>query len=86
MFDRQERYCKVAGGYTVVREVTASPVMLGDLTPAYWFIENAKHYCLLFAEARRFDYGSAYLTTEGNVLRGLLHPAAPPDTGGPVGK
>ncbi|WP_326580361.1 glycoside hydrolase family 47 protein [Actinacidiphila glaucinigra] len=36
MFDRQERYCEVAGGYTVVRDVTASPVMLGDLTPAYW--------------------------------------------------
>ncbi|MFE0631945.1 glycoside hydrolase family 47 protein [Streptomyces sp. NPDC058864] len=86
MFHRQERHCRVAGGYTVVRDVTTSPMKLGDLTPAYWFSENAKYYYLLFAEARRFDYGSAYLTTEGNVLRGLLHPADAPVNEGPVGK
>ncbi|MEU1618673.1 glycoside hydrolase family 47 protein [Streptomyces sp. NPDC005722] len=86
MFRRQERYCKVANGYTVVRDVTANPVKLADLTPAYWFSENAKYYYLLFAEARRFDYGSAYLTTEGNVLRGLLDPAPAPGNGGAVGK
>ncbi|WP_245939266.1 hypothetical protein [Actinacidiphila glaucinigra] len=66
---------------TVVRDVRASPVMLGDLTPAYRSSENANYYYLLFGEARRFDYASAYLRTECNVLRGLLHPAAPPDTG-----
>ncbi|MFF3255735.1 glycoside hydrolase family 47 protein [Actinacidiphila glaucinigra] len=86
MFDRQERYCRVANGYTVVRDVTASPMKTGDLTPAYWFSENAKYYYLLFAEARRFDYGSGYLTTEGNVLRGLRAPAPAPGGGGPVGK
>ncbi|MFE0626239.1 glycoside hydrolase family 47 protein [Streptomyces sp. NPDC058864] len=71
MFRRQKQYCKVANGYTVVRDVTARPMKLGDLTPAYWFSENAKYYYLLFARARRFDYRSNYLTTEGNVLRGL---------------
>ncbi|MDX3236189.1 glycoside hydrolase family 47 protein [Streptomyces sp. ME03-5709C] len=71
MFRRQRQYCKVANGYTVVRDVTARPMKLGDLTPAYWFSENAKYYYLLFARARRFDYRSNYLTTEGNVLRGL---------------
>lgn len=71
MFRRQRRYCKVANGYTVVRDVTTRPMKLGDLTPGYWFSENAKYYYLLFARARRFDYRSNYLTTEGNVLRGL---------------
>ncbi|MFE2543299.1 glycoside hydrolase family 47 protein [Actinacidiphila glaucinigra] len=71
MFRRQKQYCKVVNGYTVVRDVTARPMKLGDLTPAYWFSENAKYYYLLFARARRFDYRSNYLTTEGNVLRGL---------------
>ncbi|MDX2644457.1 glycoside hydrolase family 47 protein [Streptomyces sp. PA03-1a] len=86
MFGRQERYCKVPNGYTVVRDVTVSPMELGDLTPAYWFSENAKYYFLLFARARRFDYRSSYLTTEGNVLRGLLAPGAASGTVGPAGK
>ncbi|MEU4091572.1 glycoside hydrolase family 47 protein [Streptomyces sp. NPDC026673] len=85
MFDRQRRYCTVPNGFTVVRDVTAFPMKLGDLTPAYWFSENAKYYFLMFANARRFDYGAGYLTTEGNVLRGLLEPGAVPG-GGPVGK
>src|SRR5256885_2771511 len=28
--------CRVANGYTVVTDVTARPMALGDLTPAYW--------------------------------------------------
>jgi mannosyl-oligosaccharide alpha-1,2-mannosidase len=67
----QKRHCKVANGYTVIEDVTTSPMRLGNLTPAYWFSENMKYYYLLFATAARFDYGSNYLTTEGNVLRGL---------------
>jgi mannosyl-oligosaccharide alpha-1,2-mannosidase len=86
MFDRQERYCKVPNGYTVVRDVTTFPMKLGDLTPSYWFSENAKYYFLLFAKARRFDYASSYLTTEGNILRGLLDPGATAGSVGPVGK
>ena len=30
-----------------------------------------KYYCLLFAEAPRFDYRKNYLSTEGNIFVGL---------------
>ncbi|MFF3560657.1 glycoside hydrolase family 47 protein [Streptomyces sp. NPDC002574] len=71
MFQRQKKYCKVRNGYTAIADVTTRPMKQTDLTPAYWFSENAKYYYVLFAKARRFDYASNYLTTEGNVLRGL---------------
>jgi mannosyl-oligosaccharide alpha-1,2-mannosidase len=71
LYARQKRYCKVARGYTVVDDVTASPMRLGDLTPGYWYSENMKYYYLLFAKASRFDYTDNYLSTEGNVLKGL---------------
>ena len=31
-----------------------------------------KYYWLMFGRAQRFDYNNNYLTTEGDVLRGLL--------------
>jgi mannosyl-oligosaccharide alpha-1,2-mannosidase len=31
-----------------------------------------KYYYLLVANSDRFDYANNYLSTEGNVLRGLL--------------
>jgi len=31
-----------------------------------------KYYWLMFAHSPRFDYRDNYLTTEGNVLRGLI--------------
>jgi mannosyl-oligosaccharide alpha-1,2-mannosidase len=34
-----------------------------------------KYYWLLFSDTPRFDYSSNYLSTEGNVLRGMIHPA-----------
>jgi mannosyl-oligosaccharide alpha-1,2-mannosidase len=71
MWQRQRRYCKVTNGYTVVSDVTTSPMRLGDLTPGYWWSENMKYYYLLFSATPRFDYTSNYLSTEGNVLRGL---------------
>ncbi|WP_329311330.1 glycoside hydrolase family 47 protein [Streptomyces sp. NBC_01262] len=71
LYSRQKRHCKVANGYTVVDDVTASPMRLGDLTPGYWYSENMKYYYLLFAKASRFDYTDNYLSTEGNVLKGL---------------
>jgi hypothetical protein len=71
MWQRQRQYCKVANGYTVVDDVTTSPMRLGDLTPGYWWSENMKYYYLLFSNTPRFDYASNYLSTEGNVLRGL---------------
>ena len=30
-----------------------------------------KYYWLIFSGTRRFDYADNYLSTEGNVLRGL---------------
>jgi hypothetical protein len=35
-----------------------------------------KYYYLMFAEAPRFDYRRNYLTTEGNVLKGLRRSAS----------
>jgi mannosyl-oligosaccharide alpha-1,2-mannosidase len=34
-----------------------------------------KYYWLLFSDTPRFDYARNYLSTEGNVLRGMVHPA-----------
>ena len=72
MWNRQKAHCKVANGYAVVTDMTTTPTTKGDLTPGYWFAENMKYYYLLWSGAPRFDYGDNYLTTEGNVLRGLI--------------
>jgi mannosyl-oligosaccharide alpha-1,2-mannosidase len=49
------------------------PEIQGDVTPAYWYTENMKYYFLIFGRSPRFSYArNAYLSTEGNVLRGLL--------------
>jgi Glycosyl hydrolase family 47/Ricin-type beta-trefoil lectin domain-like len=78
MWNRQKAYCKVANGYAVVTDMTTTPTSKGDLTPGYWFAENMKYYYLLWSGAPRFDYGDNYLTTEGNVLRGLIRGGQPP--------
>lgn len=70
-FLRVKRICSVPNGYTIATDVTTTPVTLGDLTSVYWFSENMKYYYLMFAGSPRFDYQNNYLTTEGNVLRGL---------------
>jgi mannosyl-oligosaccharide alpha-1,2-mannosidase len=58
-------------GYTILDDVTVRPELQGDLTSAYWYSENMKYYFLMFGRPRRFDYADNYLTTEGDVLRGL---------------
>jgi hypothetical protein len=70
-FLRVKRHCRVPNGYTIADDVTTTPVTLGDLTSGYWYSENMKYYFLMFARSPRFDYRHNYLTTEGNVLRGL---------------
>ena len=35
------------------------------------FLEQMKYYYLIFADTPRADYRRLYLSTEGNVLRGL---------------
>ena len=57
-------------GYTILSDVVTETQ--GDFTSAYWYSENMKYYYLMFGRPKRFDYANNYLTTEGNVLRGLL--------------
>ncbi len=59
-------------GYTILTDVVAEKQ--GDFTSAYWYSENMKYYYLMFGRPQRFDYANNYLTTEGNVLKGLLSP------------
>ena len=75
----QRATCRVADaadntiGYTILNDVTTRPEIQGDLASAYWYSENMKYYFLIFGRSPRFSYAqNAYLTTEGNVLRGLL--------------
>ncbi len=62
---------RVANGYTIVNDVTTTPMQLGDLFPAYGFAENWKYLYLIFANSPRFDARNFYLSTEGKILRGL---------------
>jgi mannosyl-oligosaccharide alpha-1,2-mannosidase len=63
---------RVPAGYTIIDDVTTSPMILGDLMPAYGFAEDFKYLYLIFARTPRFDYRNHYLSTEGKILRGRL--------------
>jgi mannosyl-oligosaccharide alpha-1,2-mannosidase len=63
---------RVANGYTIVNDVTTSPMQLGDLFPAYGFAEDFKYVYLIFSNTPRFDRNNFYLSTEGKILRGML--------------
>jgi mannosyl-oligosaccharide alpha-1,2-mannosidase len=71
-FSAMRDRCRVANGYTVVKDVTTRPMTLGDYTPAYAFAENFKYLYLMFATTPRFDPGTYYMSTEGKLLRGLV--------------
>jgi hypothetical protein len=71
-YQRMKRTSGVPTGYTILTDVTKNPPRQGDLTSGYWYTENMKYYWLMFAPAARFDYDNNYLSTEGNVFRGLL--------------
>ncbi|HEY4456706.1 MAG TPA: glycoside hydrolase family 47 protein [Pseudonocardiaceae bacterium] len=62
---------RVANGYTIINDVTTTPMQLGDLMPAYGFAENFKYLYLIFANSPRFNAHNFYLSTEGKILRGL---------------
>ncbi|MFI5780076.1 glycoside hydrolase family 47 protein [Nocardia sp. NPDC051570] len=64
-------HARVPNGYTIIDDVTTSPMRLGDLFPAYGFAENFKYLYLTFTETPRFDRADFYLSTEGKILRGL---------------
>ncbi|GAB0106175.1 hypothetical protein JMUB6875_51580 [Nocardia sp. JMUB6875] len=79
-FEAMRDHARVRNGYTVVDDVTSTPVRLGDLFPAYGFAENFKYLYLMFATTPRFDRTDFYLSTEGKILHGLrqLATLAPP--------
>ena len=68
---RDEARNKARFGYADLADVTASPKVQSDHCPGYWWSEQMKYYYLIFADTPRFDYRRLYLSTEGNVLRGL---------------
>jgi Glycosyl hydrolase family 47 len=70
-YRRMKRTSRVENGYTILTDVTTDPPQQGDLTSGYWYSENMKYYWLMFGRARRFNYRRNYLSTEGNVFRGL---------------
>jgi hypothetical protein len=70
-FQGMKANARVANGYTIIDDVTTSPMVLGDLFPAYGFAENFKYLYLIFANTPRFNSRDYYLSTEGKVLKGL---------------
>jgi mannosyl-oligosaccharide alpha-1,2-mannosidase len=66
-----KRWNKARYGYATIADVTATPKLQSDHCPGYWWSEQMKYYYLMFADVPRVDYRRLYLTTEGNVLRGL---------------
>jgi mannosyl-oligosaccharide alpha-1,2-mannosidase len=68
---RQRAAARAANGWTVALDVTSDPVARGDLTPGYWWSEQMKYWYLMFADVDRVAYADLYLSTEGNILRGL---------------
>ena len=66
-----KRWNKARYGYATLSDVTSSPKIQSDHCPGYWWSEQMKYYYLIFSDAPRFDYRRNYLSTEGNILRGL---------------
>ena len=65
-----KRTSKVTHGYSGLKDVTV-PRAWNDACPGYWWSEQMKYYWLIFSDCPRFDYRDNYLSTEGNVLKGL---------------
>jgi mannosyl-oligosaccharide alpha-1,2-mannosidase len=70
-YEAMKRWNKAPYGYTDLADVRATPKRQADHCPGYWWSEQMKYYYLLFADTPRFDYSDNYLTTEGNILKGL---------------
>ena len=66
-----KRWNKARYGFADLADVTANPKVQSDHCPGYWWSEQMKYYYLIFADTPRVDYSRLYLSTEGNVLRGL---------------
>jgi mannosyl-oligosaccharide alpha-1,2-mannosidase len=66
-----KRWDKARYGYATLSDVTGNPKVQSDHCPGYWWSEQMKYYYLIFSDTPRFDYRHNYLSTEGNILRGL---------------
>jgi mannosyl-oligosaccharide alpha-1,2-mannosidase len=65
--------CRVATGYTSLRDIRTRPMTHADSFPAYAFSENFKYLYLMFSgSSDRFDSSHYYLNTEGKIMRGLV--------------
>lgn len=69
-FLNMKRFNKAPHGYSGLTDVT-TPGAFDDACPGYWWSEQMKYYWLIFSDCPRFDYRHNYLSTEGNVLKGL---------------
>ena len=72
-FIEMKRWNKARYGYADLSDVTANPKAQSDHCPGYWWSEQMKYYFLIFADTPRVDYRHLYLSTEGNILRGIRH-------------
>jgi mannosyl-oligosaccharide alpha-1,2-mannosidase len=69
-FLAMKRMNKAPHGYSGLSDVTVRG-SFDDACPGYWWSEQMKYYWLIFSDCPRFDYRDNYLSTEGNVLKGL---------------
>ncbi|HEY7977599.1 MAG TPA: glycoside hydrolase family 47 protein [Rhizomicrobium sp.] len=70
-YEMMKTSSRAAYGFTIVDDISTTPMKQGDLCPGYWWSEQMKYYWLLFSDTDRFDYKTNYLSTEGNVFVGL---------------
>ncbi|HEX4533260.1 MAG TPA: glycoside hydrolase family 47 protein [Rhizomicrobium sp.] len=70
-YEKMKETSRAPYGFTIIDDITASPMKQGDLCPGYWWSEQMKYYWLLFSQTDRFDYKTNYLSTEGNVFAGF---------------
>jgi mannosyl-oligosaccharide alpha-1,2-mannosidase len=66
-----KRWNKARYGYATLADATASPKVQSDHCPGYWWTEQMKYYYIMFSDTPRVDYRRLYLSTEGNILRGI---------------
>ncbi|MEQ7874648.1 glycoside hydrolase family 47 protein [Sphingomonas sp. ASV193] len=74
-FANMLRWNRAPHGFTDMADVTAAPKRQADHCPGYWWSEQMKYYWLAFSASPRVDYRRLYLSTEGNILRGVRRPA-----------
>lgn len=78
-FLNMRQWMKAQHGYSGLADIRVhatgrgglGPFAFDDACPGYWWSEQMKYYWLIFSDCPRFDYADNYLSTEGNVLRGL---------------